>query len=118
MSQHTVYGFPCVIDPNDFIPDAESCSPAELDTHRLALQTYGTPAYHPNKGCTTEVDGSGRLMLNILRTSWGIGTNLVTLCDECHASSGDLMTCHECGGPEFCAHCWLEHEKKHDEEPA
>lgn len=51
MSQMPVYGFPCVENPHDFIPDGESCSPAEIEAHRRACATWGTPAYEPNKGC-------------------------------------------------------------------
>lgn len=114
MSKQPTYGFPCVSDPNDFIPDGESCSPDELAAHRLACETYGTPAYQPNKGCTTEHDESGNLVKHILRTSWGIGTNLIASCDGCRMPDfGDgLITCHDCGGfQEFCPNCWPEHAK-------
>ena len=52
-----------------------------------------------------------------VRTSWGIGTNLIAMCDECREPAFDapLMTCHECGGPEFCDVCWPKHEREHDE---
>lgn len=117
MSKQPVYGYPCVDDPNDFLPDYECCSPAEVEAHRLARATYGTPAYQPNKGCTTERDESGQLVRHILRTSWGIGTNLIAHCDSCGNPSFDelgLMFCHECDGPEFCSVCWPEHERSHD----
>jgi hypothetical protein len=77
--KEAVYGFPCVEDPNDFIPDAECCSEAELAAHRLACETYGTPAYTPNRGCEVETDADGRLVKHVLKTSWGIGTNLVEM---------------------------------------
>jgi hypothetical protein len=120
MGKQAVYGFPCVSDPNDFIPDGESCSPAEIEAHRVACANYGKPSYVPNKGCFTEHDADGQLVKHVLRTSWGIGTNLIASCDGCREpdfSNGliGLMTCHECGGPEFCAECWLEHERAHDE---
>ena len=67
MSRQPIYGFPHVTDPHDFHPDHECCSPAEMEAHRLACANYGKPS--PNKGC--------------MRTSWGIGTNLVRCCDEC-----------------------------------
>lgn len=118
MSKQPIYGFPCVSDPNDFIPDDESCSPAELEAHRIACANYGKPSFQPNKGCYTEHDESGQLVKHVLRTLWGIGTNLVAQCDGCNCPwfDGDpaLMTCHECGGPEFCVVCWPEHEKNHD----
>jgi hypothetical protein len=117
MSKMPVYGFPCVDDPMDFIPDAESCSPAELEAHRRACANYGKPTYEPNKGCYTEHDADGQLVKHVLRTSWGIGTNLIDHCDGCRQPpfGEPLMTCHECGGPEFCPQCWPEHERKHDE---
>lgn len=119
MSKQPVYGFPCVDDPNDFIPDGECCSPAEIESHRLACANYGKPTYKPNKGCYSEHDESGQMVKHVLRTSWGIGTNLVDHCDGCNVPPfGDpLTTCHECGGwQEFCPTCWAEHERKHEEE--
>lgn len=116
MSQRPVYGFPCVSNPNDFLPDAESCSPAELEAHRVAKANWGNPTFQPNKGCYTEHDPDGQLVKHVLRTSWGIGTNLIDHCDGCgEPTFGDpLITCHECGGPEFCPECWPKHEKEHD----
>lgn len=116
MSKQAVYGFPCVSDPNDFIPDGESCSPTEIETHRVACANYGKPSYVPNKGCFSEHSDDGALLLHVTRTSWGIGTNLIASCDDCHEPDFDgLMTCHECGGMEFCAVYWPKHEKDHDE---
>jgi len=114
MSKQPVYGFPCVSDPNDFIPDGECSSPAEREAHRIACANFGKPTYEPNKGCYTEVDA----VRHVTRTSWGIGTNLVLSCDGCRDPHFDgdpaFMTCHECGGPEFCVNCWSEHERGHD----
>ena len=117
MSKKSYYGYPNVDDPHDFIPDGESCGPEEIEAHRVACLNYGKPAYEPNKGCYREHDADGNMVKHVLRTSWGIGTNLIDTCDGCGEPCwGDrLMACHECGGPEFCALCWLEHEKKHDE---
>ena len=117
MSKQPTYGFPCVRDPNDFIPDGESCSPEELEAHRRACANFGRSTYEPNKGYYTEYDASGQIVKRVLRTSWGIGTNLIASCDECRepAFDGPLTTCHECGGPEFCERCWPKHEKEHDE---
>lgn len=117
MSKQGTYGFPCVTDPNDFSPDAECSSPAEIEAHRLACQSYGKPSYVPNKGCTTEHDESGQMVRHVLRTSWGIGVNFIAMCDGCNTPtfSDPLIACHECGGPEFCADCWPEHEKRHEE---
>lgn len=118
MSKQPVYGFPCVSDPNNFIPDGESCSPAELEAHRIACANYGKPSFQPNKGCYTEHDESGQLVKHVLRTSWGIGTNLIQSCDGCREphfnDDPEFITCYECGGPEFCANCWPDHEKKHE----
>lgn len=117
MSKQAIYGFPCVTDPNDFLPDYESCAPAEIEAHKLACATYGTPLYQPNKGCTTEHDESGQMVKHILRTSWGIGTNLIQSCDGCRMPGfmfdEPLMTCYDCGGhQEFCGDCWAAHAKE------
>lgn len=119
MSKQPTYGFPCVTDPNDFIPDSECCSPAEIELHRLACANFGKPSFEPNKGCFSEYSEDGQLLLHVARSSWGIGTNLIASCDKCQMPHCDgdpaLMTCHECGGPEFCSECWPEHEKQHDQ---
>lgn len=77
MSKQVVYGFPCVNDPNDFFPDPECCTPQEIEAHRLAKATYGSPAYEPNKGCFTKVSEDGQVVMHVTRTSWGIGTNVI-----------------------------------------
>lgn len=116
MSKYPVYGFPCVEDPNDFEPDHESCSPKEIAAHKLACETFGKPQHKPNEGCFSEYDENGNLMLHVVRTSWGIGTNLIDQCDGCKdMPDGNLMMCHECGGQEFCEACWPKHEKWHEE---
>ncbi len=114
MSKQPIYGFPCVSDPRDFAPDYECCSPEEIATWRLACETYGKPEHEPNKGCFSEYDSEGSLVLHVTRTSWGIGTNLVESCDGCNQPPFGAMTrCHECQ-QDFCEACWLEHERKHD----
>ena len=118
MSKSPLYGFPHVSDPHDFHPDSELCSPEEMEAHRLACATYGKPAYKPNVGCATLTDPeTGKPVGHVTRTSWGIGTNMLDMCDGCNELTfGDpLMTCHECGGPEFCGTCWPAHEKRHDD---
>lgn len=117
MSKQPIYGFPCVEDPNDFDPDYECCSPAEIEAWRTAKANYGKPTFEPNKGCFTEHDESGQLVRHVLRTSWGIGVNLVETCDGCNTPpfGMQMITCHECGGQEFCEVCWPEHEKKHED---
>jgi hypothetical protein len=109
MSQQVVYGYPCVVDPHDFTPDAECCSPKELEAHRLACANYGKPSYQPNRGCFATRNDDGTLVMHALRTSWGIGTNLVRICDECRDFLGPtFVECHECGR-DFCEWCWYEH---------
>ncbi len=117
MSKQGCYGFPCVTDPNDFSPDAECCSPAEVEAHRIACANFGKPSYVPNKGCYSEVSEDGTVVKRVTRTSWGIGTNMVSQCDGCNMPTFDdpLITCHECGWPEFCSECWPKHEKDHDD---
>lgn len=115
MGYQSIYGFPCVSDPNDFTPDAECCSPAELAAHKLACETYGTPTYQPNKGCTTEHDADGRFVRHVTRTSWGIGVNSVLCCDGCSEPNNraELVTCHDCGGHlDFCCMCWPAHAQE------
>ena len=110
MSMQSVYGYPCVTDPNDFVPDGESCSPEEIAAHRRAIATWGTSNYEPNKGCFTEVDADGRLVKHVLRTSWGIGMNLIRSCDGCREPVDQFVTCHDCGGHlDFCPDCWPAH---------
>lgn len=117
MSKQPLYGFPCVTNPHDFEPDTESSSPEEIETHRLACANWGKSTFQPNKGCFSEYSDDGKLVLHVTRTSWGIGTNLIATCDGCNEPVFDapLVTCHECGGPEFCVECWPKHEKDHDE---
>ena len=112
MSYQSVYGFPCVSDPNDFSPDYECCSPDEIAAHKRAVATFGTPEYQPNRGCATEHDADGRLVRHVLRTSWGIGVNSIRCCDGCSEPNDELIACHDCGGHlDFCAVCWPEHAK-------
>ena len=118
MSFQGQYGFPCVEDPNDFSPDAECCSPQEIEAHALACKTFGTPAYQPNRGCETQRDESGFLVRHTLRTSWGIGVNNIRMCDgDCHEPIwADYLTCFECGGHlDFCPKCWPVHAKTCEE---
>lgn len=121
MSQQPVYGFPCVINPHDFDPDRDCCSPAEIEAWQRAKANWGKPTFKPNEGSFTERDKSGQMVRHVLRTSWGLGVNLINACDGCGVSVGDvlagderLMTCHECGGMDFCTVCWPKHEKEHD----
>ena len=115
MSKRPTYGFPCVEDPNDFDPDLECCSPAEIETHRLACQTFGKPTYAPNKGCFSEYDAQGQLVRHVTRSSWGIGTNLIMTCDGCNEPVFDdpVIRCHECGR-DLCEECWPKHDAKED----
>ncbi len=115
MSSRPVYGFPCVENPNDFEPDPECCSPEEIERHRVACANFGKPSYEPNKGCFSERSEDGSLIRHVTRTSWGIGANYIAHCDGCDEPNFDgLITCYECGGPEFCAVCWPEHEERHE----
>lgn len=109
MSYFPVYGFPCVENPNDFTPDVECCSPAEIEAHRLACANYGKPSFKPNEGCFSERGEDGTLVRHVLRTSWGIGTNMMRLCDQCMEPS-ETITCHDCGR-DYCMFCWPSHAK-------
>ena len=70
MSKQPTYGFPCVEDPNDFIPDPECSSPEERERHRVACANYRKASYEPNKGCYSEFSDDGQLIKHVLRTSW------------------------------------------------
>ena len=118
MSYSSVYGFPCVSDPNDFSPDHECCSLEEIAAHTLACETFGTPSYQPNKGCTTDYNESGQMVRHILRTSWGIGVNSIRVCDRCEEPADTFTTCHDCGGHlDLCEVCWPEHDKECGTQP-
>lgn len=109
MSKQPVYGFPHVADPNDFIPDGECCSPEEIETHRIACNTYGKPNHKPNVGCADLIDpGTGQWVGHVTRTSWGIGVNLIQSCDDCGEPVDDVIACHDCGR-DFCLMCWPKH---------
>jgi hypothetical protein len=113
VSQQGSYGYPHVTNPHDFSPDAECCSPEELAAHKRACETWGTPAYEPNKGCYTVLGADGKMAVHVTRTSWGIGVNTVTQCDACGEIANQTIHCWECGG-DFCsASCW----PRHDAEP-
>jgi len=109
MSQTSVYGYPCVENPNDFTPDKECSSPEEIETHRLACLQYKTADYKSNRGCFFEHSDDGKSVKHVTRTSWGIGINTIIICDGC----GELpvIHCHECH-QDFCEICWVEHESK------
>ena len=107
-------------DPHDFIPDHESSSPGEIAAHKLAEKNWGKSTFEPNKGCFTEHDSDGQLVKHVLRTSWGIGTNMMRYCDgeDCIDNGTPLfdepfITCHECGR-DCCEGCWVKHDAKED----
>lgn len=91
-------------------------SPEEIACWELAKRTFGKPEHKPNEGCYAEFSEDGALVKHVTRTSWGIGTNFINSCDGCSEPQWEepMLTCHECGGSEFCAECWIEHEKRHD----
>lgn len=110
MSQDGVYGFPCVVNPNDFTPDPECSSPAEMEAHRVACANWGKSSYTPNKGCYTERSDDGQIVKHVLRTSWGIGFNQFTKCDACGEIDNETVHCWDCGGDFCCASCWPKHD--------
>ena len=113
MSQECVYGYPCVVNPNDFSPDTDCCSPEGIASHKLACKTWGTKAYQPNRGCETRTTPDGG-WIHVARTSWGIGVNILTKCDECGSVDNETIHCWECGG-DFCsASCWPTHDAKEE----
>jgi predicted nucleic acid binding AN1-type Zn finger protein len=111
MSQQCVYGYPCVINPNDFTPDPECSSPVEIDAHKTACANWGKSSYVPNKGCYTVYDDKG-LYMHVARTSWGLGTNVLAQCDACGETENETIHCWDCGGDFCCASCWPKHDSE------
>ena len=88
------YGFARPDDPNDFHPDAESCTEQEIAAHKAACEAYGKPDYVPPLG--SEWIGDGDTRLHILRAPWGIGSYtfrdpaIVNLLAQIDAALADL----------------------------
>jgi hypothetical protein len=114
VSQDCVYGYPCVVDPNDFTPDPECSSPEQMAAHRAACETWGKPQFKPNNGCYYVYGPDGDLVMHVARTSWGIGTNVLTKCDACGEIDTQTIHCWECGGDFCCASCWPKHDADED----
>ena len=111
MSQQVLYGFPCVQNPHNFVPDPEASTEVERAAHAEACRTWGTKAFVPNVGCATLVD-SPEAYVHIARTSWGLGTNIHVECDGgCDGWLDDepLIACHDCGR-DYCRPCWAKHD--------
>lgn len=83
MAQEAVYGFPCVENPHDFTPDTEACTKEEIAFWEDAKKRWdaGERDVH-GKRCTTEFDADGKPLRHLTQTSWGMGTNMVTLDPE------------------------------------
>lgn len=84
-----VYGFPCVTNPNDFTPDGEACTAAEIEAHAEACRQWDAGTYQrdPGQFCQSFPGGSepnaeGRMVLHVSRTPWGIGINEVEWDDD------------------------------------
>jgi hypothetical protein len=78
MAKEGVYGFPCVEDPHDFTPDEESCTPEEIAFWEDAKRRWsaGERDVRGNR-CATMRNENGEVAMNVTRTSWGIGVNMV-----------------------------------------
>lgn len=79
MRTEAVYGFPCVSDPRDFVPDEESCTLEEMAAWKrdVELAERGEYQRDPSKHCSTEFDVGGQFIRHVTRTPWGIGTNFI-----------------------------------------
>lgn len=75
--KEAIYGFVCVDDPRDFLPDEESCAPEELAAHAAALAQaeVGNDWTRPSRPRWV---GDVHLVVS----SWGIGTNWVETGEE------------------------------------
>lgn len=83
MAIEAVYGFPCVENPHDFTPDAESCKPEEIAFWEDAKRRWdaGERDVRGNR-CQSTYDDDGNLLMHVTRTSWGIGVNMVDMGDD------------------------------------
>ena len=74
--EDVVYGFPCVEDPNDFSPDGESCTPAEIVFWEDAKKRWDAGERDVRGArCETVRNETGETTAHFTRTSWGIGVN-------------------------------------------
>jgi hypothetical protein len=76
-----IYGFPCVIDPHDFTPDLEACTPEEVVAWKLDCERWDRGDYQRDskRFCETKRDSDGQLVAHFTRTPWGIGINMVEI---------------------------------------
>jgi hypothetical protein len=81
--KEAIYGFPCVDNPNDFRPDRECCTPEEIAFWKDAKKRWDAGERDVRGGrCEDLKDAEGNWAGHIIRTSWGIGVNMVELDDE------------------------------------
>jgi hypothetical protein len=76
--KEAIYGFPCVEDPNDFTPDAECCTPEEIAFWEDAKKRWEA-GERDVRGARCEWLSES---VDVTRTSWGIGVNMVEMEDE------------------------------------
>lgn len=67
-SSQTGYGYSRPANPNDFFPDAECCTPEEIEAHRAACEAFDKGEYTPDP----RIESTGRA--HILLAPWGIGS--------------------------------------------
>jgi hypothetical protein len=83
MSKEAVYGFPCVENPHDFIPDTECCTPEEIAFWEEAKRRWDAGKRDVRgKRCQDLTGEKGEYLGHITQTSWGIGTNMVEMDEE------------------------------------
>ena len=77
--KEAVYGFPCVENPHDFEPDAESCTPAEIAFWEDAKKRWDAGERDVRGArCGFVKDDAGNIA-HVTRTSWGIGVNYIDI---------------------------------------
>jgi len=85
MAKEAVYGFPCVENPHDFQPDAESCTAKEIAFWEDAKKRWDAGERDVRGNRCYSIDAEGKL--HTTSTSWGIGVNMFEM-DEEEGSNG------------------------------
>lgn len=75
-----IYGFPCVENPHDFTPDEEACTEKEIAFWEEAKERWDA-GERDVRGASSEstYDEHGNIQCHMLRSSWGIGINMVEM---------------------------------------
>lgn len=85
MPTDQIYGFPCGENPNDFRPDVEVCTEAEIAAHAEACRQWDAGEYKrdPHQFCESfDLKPGESGVVHISRTPWGMGVSTVEFEDE------------------------------------